>query len=112
MASGGARNGDIEAAILNLTTNAVTRTTLPSSLPTSAVDDHNAPAFVIRPDGKYVAMWSGHRVDCISRISIFDGTSLGRGEPVRLDVARLPVAGRRHEHDHLLERLVHGQHHL
>ena len=77
VASGGARNGAIEAAILNLTTNAVTRTTLPSSLPTSAVDDHNAPAFAIRPDGKYVAMWSGHRVDCISRISIFDGTSWG-----------------------------------
>jgi hypothetical protein len=30
---------------------------------------------VIRPDGKYVATWTGHRVDCYSRSSIFDGTS-------------------------------------
>ena len=43
MASGGARNGNVEAAIYNIATNTTTRTTLPSSLPTSAVDDHNAP---------------------------------------------------------------------
>ncbi len=29
----------------------------------------------MRPDGKYFAMWSGHRVDCNSRTSIFDGTA-------------------------------------
>ena len=77
VASGGNRTGAIEAAVYNIATNTTTRTTLPSSLPTSAVDDHNAPAFVIRPDGKYVAMWSGHRVDCLSRVSIFDGTAWG-----------------------------------
>jgi hypothetical protein len=29
---------------------------------------------VIRPDGKYFAMYSSHRQDCYSRFSIFDGT--------------------------------------
>ena len=77
VASGGARNGHAEAVIYDLAAKAGKQYTLPSTLAASAVDDHNAPALVIRPDGKYVAMWSGHRVDCISRTSIFDGTAWG-----------------------------------
>ncbi len=93
VASGGARNGNVEAAIYNLATNAVTRTTLPSTLPTSAVDDHNAAAFAIRPDGKYVAMWSGHRVDCLSRTSIFDGTAWGAENKIDWTPLGCPWAG-------------------
>ena len=80
---------------------------LPSTLSTSNVDDHNSPALLIRPDGKYLAMWSGHRVDCISRTSIFNGTGLGRGEEDRLGAVRLPVGRRQHEHGHVFESLVH-----
>jgi hypothetical protein len=76
-ASGGARNGQNEAVIYDLTAKTSKRYTLPSSLATSNVDDHNAPAILIRPDGKYLAQWSGHRVDCLSRFSIFDGTNWG-----------------------------------
>jgi hypothetical protein len=74
-ASGGTRNGQNEAVIYDLGTKMATRYTLPSSLSTNNVDDHNSPALLIRPDGKYLAMWSGHRVDCLSRYSIFDGTA-------------------------------------
>ena len=76
-ASGGTRSGQNEAVIYDLATNKGTRYTLPSSLPASDVDDHNAPALLIRPDGKYFAQWSSHRADCYTRTSIFDGTSWG-----------------------------------
>src|SRR6266700_3559828 len=93
VASGGNRTGAVEAAIYNITTNTTTRTTLPSSLPTSAVDDHNAPAFAVRPDGKYAAMWSGHRVDCLSRASIFDGAAWGAEIKVDWTPLGCPWAG-------------------
>jgi hypothetical protein len=81
-ASGGTRNGQNEAVIYDLATNKGTRYTLPSSLATSNVDDHNSPALLIRPDGKYLAQWAGHRVDCFSRFSIFDGTAWGAEQKV------------------------------
>lgn len=73
-ASGGTRDGQTEAVIYDLATNSGIRYTLPSSLLSSNVDDHNSPALLIRPDGKYLAIWSSHRLDCYSRYSIFDGT--------------------------------------
>jgi hypothetical protein len=73
-ASGGSRDGQNEAVIYDLASRQGTRYTLPSSLATSNVDDHNAPALLIRPDGQYLAQWAGHRVDCLSRFSTFDGT--------------------------------------
>ena len=51
-ASGGARNGQAEAVVYNLATKSGKRSTLPSSLSTSNVDDHNAPALLVRPDGQ------------------------------------------------------------
>ncbi len=74
VASGGSRNGYIEAVIYDLAAGTKKLYTLGTGL-ASNIDDHNAPAFVIRPDGKYFAMWSGHRVDCHSRTSIFDGSA-------------------------------------
>ncbi len=81
-ASGGPRNGQNEAVVYDLATSTGKRFTLPSSLATSNVDDHNSPALLIRPDGKYLAQWSGHRVDCLSRFSIFDGTAWGAEQKV------------------------------
>ncbi|HEY7376847.1 MAG TPA: hypothetical protein VIF57_32110, partial [Polyangia bacterium] len=74
-ASGGSRNGQTEAVVYDLATNMGKRFTLTSDLSTNNVDDHNSPALLIRPDGQYLAMWSSHRIDCLSRTSIFNGTS-------------------------------------
>jgi len=92
-ASGGSRNGQNEAVIYDLTAKMATRFTLPSSLATSNVDDHNSPALLIRPDGKYLAQWSGHRVDCITRFSIFDGTAWGAEQKVDWTPYGCPWAG-------------------
>ena len=74
VASGGSRNGYVEAVIYDIAAGTKKLYTLGTGL-SSNIDDHNAPAFLIRPDGKYFAMWSGHRSDCYSRTSIFDGTA-------------------------------------
>jgi len=74
VASGGSRNGYIEAVVYDLAGGTKKQFTLGTSLARN-VDDHNAPAFLVRPDGKYFAMWSGHRTDCLTRRSIFDGTA-------------------------------------
>jgi hypothetical protein len=76
VASGGSRNGYVEAVIYDLAAKKSTLYTVSTSIAAN-IDDHNAPAFVIRPDGKYLAMYSTHRVDCITRASIFDGTKWG-----------------------------------
>ena len=74
VASGGARNGYVEAVIYDLAAATKKQFTVSTAL-SNVVDDHNAPALLIRPDGKYFAMYSSHRNDCISRTSIFDGTA-------------------------------------
>jgi hypothetical protein len=74
VASGGTRNGYVEAVTYDLATGTKKLNTLGTAL-ASNVDDHNSASFVIRPDGKYVALWSSHRTDCFTRFSIFNGTS-------------------------------------
>ena len=74
VASGGSRNGYIEAVVYDIAAGTKKLSTLGTGL-ASNVDDHNAPAFLVRPDGKYFAMWSGHRTDCLTRRSVFDGTN-------------------------------------
>ncbi len=74
VASGGSRNGYIEAVVYDIAAGTKKLSVLGTGL-ASNVDDHNAPAFLVRPDGKYFAMWSGHRSDCYSRTSIFDGSA-------------------------------------
>ena len=73
-ASGGSRNGYQEAVVYNIADGTKKLSVLGTGL-VSDVDDHDAPALLIRPDGKYFAMWSGHRSDCFTRTSIFDGTA-------------------------------------
>ena len=72
VAFGGSRNGNIEAVIYDIAGNKVGS---PTKLGNISVDDHNAPGIVITPSGNYVAMYAGHRVDCLSRWSIYNGTS-------------------------------------
>jgi len=71
VASGGAVDGNIRATIYDIASGSGKTVTLGDL----SVDDHNAPAFAIRPDGKYVAMWSTHRENCNTYFSIYDGTS-------------------------------------
>src|SRR5262245_54269130 len=71
-ASGGTRSSQAEVVMYNLATGGTPmRYTLPSSLATSTVDDHNSPALLIRPGGNYLAQWAGHRYDCMRRFGIF-----------------------------------------
>ncbi len=74
-ASGGSRNGHQEAVIYNLADGTKSAVATLGTAITSDVDDHDAPALLVRPDGKYVALWSSHRADCFSRWSIYDGTA-------------------------------------
>ncbi|HYP99078.1 MAG TPA: hypothetical protein VER96_10405 [Polyangiaceae bacterium] len=74
VASGGARDGDIEAVVYDVGTGTKQLFTLGTGLKATP-DDRNAPTFLVRPDGKYFAMWTGNRIDCDSRSSIFDGAA-------------------------------------
>jgi len=54
---GSARGGDIDMAALDLRTGRVSRFELRDRL---QGDDHNSPALLVRPDGRYVAMYGMH----------------------------------------------------
>jgi hypothetical protein len=72
VASGRSRSGNIEAVVYDLATG---KASAPAKLGNLPVDEYNAPAFVVRPDGKYVAVWAGHRIDCNTHYSIYDGSA-------------------------------------
>jgi len=68
-----ARRGSVEATSVDLRTGAVSRTRL-SATPVERAgryDDHDAPAFVVRADGRILAAWAGHGFDnrILSRVS-------------------------------------------
>jgi hypothetical protein len=71
---GSARDGAIEAAIFDLQSGTSKRYTMLAS-GILGPDDHNAPAFMLRPDGKYLAQWTGHNQNYLSYFSIFDGAN-------------------------------------
>ena len=71
---GSPRNGGVEAAMFDLESGTSQRSVLFIGAPLGC-DDHNAPAFMLRPDGKYLAQWTGHNNNYLSYFSIFDGTS-------------------------------------
>jgi hypothetical protein len=58
------RGGNIEVAVLNLSTGEHRVHVLHEQLES---DDHNAPALLIRPDGRYLAMYAKHKTDNYSR---------------------------------------------
>jgi hypothetical protein len=70
---GTARDGLVEAVIYDLTANTSQRSQLIKLRP----DDHNTPAFLIRPDGKYLTMYTGHNETCLSYYRTYDGTQWG-----------------------------------
>ncbi|HYQ42506.1 MAG TPA: hypothetical protein VER11_11060 [Polyangiaceae bacterium] len=71
VATGTSRNGQPEAVIYDFASGMKTKYNLGGKL---NPDDHNAPGFVVMPDGKYVAMWATHRDNCNSYYGVFDGT--------------------------------------
>ncbi|HEV8547447.1 MAG TPA: hypothetical protein VGQ57_00440 [Polyangiaceae bacterium] len=72
VASGGSRDSDQEVVIYDIASGDKKKFTLETDL---NPDDHNAPAFFIRPDGGYSALWATHRDTCFSYYSNYDGTS-------------------------------------
>ena len=72
VASGGSRNSDQEVVIYDIATKDKKRFTLETDL---NPDDHNAPAFILRPDGGYAALWATHRDTCYSYYSVYNGTA-------------------------------------
>jgi hypothetical protein len=74
VASGGSRDGYVEASIYDIAAGSKKVHVLGTEL-ASNVDDHNSASFLLRPDGKYLALWSSHRTDCFTRFNIFDGTA-------------------------------------
>ncbi len=72
VAFGSNRDGNIEAVIYDIASG---KAGSPAKLGNISVDDHNAPGIVITPSGNYMAMYAGHRVDCYSRYSVYNGTS-------------------------------------
>ena len=68
---GSPRDGVISTIIFDMQTNTPKR----YQLAKFSCDDHNAPAFFIRPDGKYLAMYAQHYDAYNTRYSIFNGSS-------------------------------------
>jgi hypothetical protein len=64
------RNGIVRAIVYNLQTGTPNRFVLR----TAGCDDHNVPGFILRPDGKPLAMYSDH-YDTYNRYRVFNGNS-------------------------------------
>ena len=70
---GSTRNGNIEGIIYDLQTGSMDKIVFWKP----GCDDHNVPAFLIRPDGKYISMYAEHYDRWNSRYRIYDGNSWG-----------------------------------
>ena len=69
--TGGAnRNGNIEAVIYDIYSGEFEKTVFWNP----GCDDHNAPAFLLRPDGNYISMYAEHYDRYNSRFRIYDGS--------------------------------------
>ncbi|HTY86189.1 MAG TPA: BNR-4 repeat-containing protein [Candidatus Acidoferrum sp.] len=73
---GSPRNGGVEAALFDLQSGTSQRFTLFLGAPLGC-DDHNAPAFMLRPDGEYLSQWTGHNNNYLSYFRIFNGSAWG-----------------------------------
>jgi hypothetical protein len=80
------RNGSVEAVIFDLSARMPERYVLADWK--ENCDDHNAPAFFIRPDGKYLAMYAAHYDKYCSRYRIFSDT--GWGTELQFDWTTIP----------------------
>jgi BNR repeat-containing family member len=80
---GDTRSGDVDVVSFDIASGKSTRVVLDQIV----VDDHDAPGLLIRTDGRYLAMYSNHNHDKLSRYRIssapHDGT--GWGDKERFD---------------------------
>jgi hypothetical protein len=75
---GSPRSGDVEAVLFDLNSRVPKRFTLREGDPSIFYcDDHCAPAFIIRPDGEYLAFYAAHFNDTSSHYRLYDGTAWG-----------------------------------
>ncbi|HKZ30760.1 MAG TPA: BNR-4 repeat-containing protein [Vicinamibacteria bacterium] len=82
--SDASRRGTVEVTSVVLATGATTRFRL-SATPVERAgryDDHDTPAFVVRGDGRLLAVWAGHGYDnrILSRVSLRPGDATGWGD--------------------------------
>jgi hypothetical protein len=71
---GSSRSGGVEAVLFDLQSGTSQRSTLFIGSPLGP-DDHNAPAFMLRPDGKYLSQWTGHNNNFLSYFRVYNGTA-------------------------------------
>ncbi|MEO5714862.1 MAG: LamG-like jellyroll fold domain-containing protein [Luteolibacter sp.] len=69
-----ARASDVDVASYNISTGARSIFTL-GNFGTGGSDDHNSGALLRRPDGKYLAVWSSHGADTLTRYRISNNPS-------------------------------------
>jgi hypothetical protein len=75
---GSLRDGDVDAVIFDLQNGLLEKFTMKEDEPVAFYcDDHNAPAFLVRPDGKYLAMYAAHFNDTTSYYRIYDQGTWG-----------------------------------
>jgi hypothetical protein len=75
---GPSRDGDIDVVFFDLQTGLSQRFLLAKGNSNfGGSDDHNAPAFLVRPDGKYLAVYAGHNSNDNSYYRIYDGRTWG-----------------------------------
>ncbi|HEX9652740.1 MAG TPA: hypothetical protein VGA99_03435, partial [bacterium] len=71
------REGDVETVIFGFRTGLRERFTLKEGNSIFYADDHNAPAFLVRPDGRYLAMFAAHFNDSTSHYRIHSAGAWG-----------------------------------
>ena len=74
---GNSRDARVEAVIFDLTTAALQRHILIENDPRFYTDDHNAPAFLVRRDGQYLALYAAHFGDTTTHYRVYDGNAWG-----------------------------------
>lgn len=71
---GTSRDGDVDVVFFDFKTRISQRSLLAKGNSNfNGSDDHNAPAFLIRPDGKYLVFYAGHNNNYSSYYRIFSG---------------------------------------
>jgi len=67
------RDGIVEAVLFDLQTGTSQKIALTNGfISYGGGDDHNAPAFLVRPDGRYLALYAGHNNDNYTFYNIYD----------------------------------------
>ena len=87
------RHGSVEIVAYDLRSGSARRSTLSANF---EADDHDSAALYVRPDGRYVAMFSRHNTDTMSPVADLDRTR----RPVNVVVRRHV---RQRGRDHILE---------